>query len=77
MTAASALSKKEIKDYEFYIINKYAKTTTIKRNKIVDRLIDEILNCNEDGIFFDEEELEFKKLEAATLAKMILRKEVN
>jgi hypothetical protein len=74
MTAAAKLSKQEIKDYEFFVINKYAKTTTIKKNKIVDKLIDNILNCNEDGVFFDEEELEFKKLEAATLARMILRK---
>jgi hypothetical protein len=66
--------KKKIKDYELYIKKKYAKVSTIKKNEIIDEIIDEILKCNEGGMFLDEEELSFKKLEAATIAKMILRK---
>lgn len=73
MKTATVLTKKEIKDYEFYIINKYAKTPLLKKNKIIDELIDEIVNCKENGLYLDEEELGFKKLEAATIANMILR----
>jgi len=67
------MTKKEVKNYEYYIINKYSKTSLIKKNKIIDELIDEIVNRKENGLYLDEEELEFKKLEAATIAKMILR----
>ncbi|TRZ48382.1 MAG: hypothetical protein D4S01_10405 [Dehalococcoidia bacterium] len=77
MKTTAAISKKEIKDYEFYIIKKYSKASIIKKNEIVDRLIDEISKCNENGLYLDEEELSFKKLEAATIAKMLLRREIS
>ena len=73
MKATVVMTKKEVKNYEYYIINKYSKTSLIKKNKIIDELIDEIVNRKENGLYLDEEELEFKKLEAATIAKMILR----
>ena len=66
-------SKKKIKDYELHIKKKYAKATRIKKNEVIDEIIDEIIKCNEGGMFLDEEELSFKKLEAAIIAKMILR----
>ena len=76
-TTAATMTKKEIKDYEFYITNKYAKASILKKNEIIDVLIDEIVNCKVNGLYLDEEELSFKKLEAATIAKMLLRSEIR
>jgi len=46
----------------------------IQKNKVVDSLIDEILNIEANLDSYDAEHLELRKLEAQTVAEMLIRR---
>jgi hypothetical protein len=73
MKTLEVLSPKDIKDYKQYIQKKYASKSIREKNNSIDELIDIILIYEKDITFCNIEELEFIKLEAQTVAEMLLR----
>ena len=76
METLDILSQKEIKDYKIYIQKKYASKSIIEKNQSIDELIDIIITYDKDITFCNLEEVEFIKLEAQTIAEMLLRQGV-
>jgi len=75
MKTLEILSPKEIKDYKLYIQKKYASKSIIEKNKSIDELIDIIIAYDKDISFCNLEEVEFIKIEAQTIAEMLLRQD--
>jgi len=76
MTTAEpkTLTEKELNKIKHKFQLKYSSKSIIEKNRIVDKLIDTILEMESKNLIYSKEDIQIKKLEAQTISEMLIRR---